>query len=42
MLLVMILFVNLYQLDFLVDWEPPTEPEARKKYGSASRVEKVR
>ena len=41
-LLVMILFANLYQLDFLVDWEPPADAEARKKYGSESRVGKIR
>lgn len=42
MLFVMILYINLYQLDFLIDWEPPTDHEGRKKYGSKSRVEKIK
>ena len=42
MLLVMILYINLYQLDFLIDWEPCQDHEGRKKYGSKSRVEKIK
>lgn len=41
MTILAIVYLNMYNLDFLLDWEPPVDQETRKKYGSAERVEKV-
>jgi len=39
--IVAVVYLNMHNLDFLLDWEPPTDKETRKKFGSAERVEKI-
>jgi hypothetical protein len=41
LVIALLIHMNLYALDFLVEWEAPADAAARKKYGSFERAKKV-